>query len=76
MCEKLKNAIDQDSQNGLIAIRHDESHLNAYLYHYQKTYKLLSPAYLYPEDWKLPFEQKILIREKAKRIDIDKIKGI
>lgn len=77
MCKELKNNIDEDLSKDIIAIWHDESHLNAYLYHLEESeFYLLSPEYLYPEAWKLPFEKKILIRDKTKWIDIDTIKGI
>ena len=58
-----KNTHD-DFDRGIIAIFHDESHLNKYLC----THECLgaSPAYAYPEGEKLPFEPKILIRDKVK----------
>lgn len=65
MILKLKQAIDIDTGNGVIALWHDESHINKYIYIYNK-YKLLSPEYAYPEDWNLPFHKKILILDKNK----------
>ena len=59
----LKNTHD-DLDNGIIAMLHDESHLNKYLH--GKNCLKLSPAYAYPEVWKLPFEPKIIIRDKTK----------
>jgi hypothetical protein len=53
-----------DLQKGIIAIYHDESHLNKYLA--DKHIMELSPAYLYPEDSKLDFDPKILIVNKVK----------
>lgn len=54
--------IDYDSR--YVAMVHDESHLNKYLLEHQCL--AISPAYAYPEDWRLPFEAKILIRDKVK----------
>ncbi len=53
-----------DLQRGIMAIYHDESHLNKYLAGRQ--FLELSPAYLYPEDSKLDFDPKILILNKVK----------
>lgn len=65
LCETLKARIDQDTRNKLVAIWHDESHINRYFLDNPPT--TLSPAYLYPEDWTLPFEEKIMIRDKNKK---------
>lgn len=56
--------IHTDYDNGIIACVHDESHLNMYMR--ARLCKGLSPAYAYPEDWHLPFEPKIIIRDKVK----------
>lgn len=53
-----------DYEAGLIASVHDESHLNKYLS--EHICLGLSPAYAYPEDWYLPFEPKIILRDKVK----------
>ncbi len=57
--------IDIDSEKEVTALWHDESHWNKYLVG-RKDIHMLSPAFLYPEDWKLPFEIKILVRDKNK----------
>lgn len=71
---KLINDIDKkveiDDSNGVIALWHDESHLNKYMLK-QKRYKILSPSYAYPEDWKIPFEPKLLLLEKRKIFDLE-----
>ncbi len=62
LCENIKNNIDIDESNDYVAIWHDESHINRYFL--DNPPMALSPSYLYPEGWKLPFEKKILIRDK------------
>jgi hypothetical protein len=63
--KKMKEDIDTDIKNGIIAKWHDESHWNKYLIN-RKDLKILSPSYLYPEGWILPFKPIILIRDKDK----------
>jgi hypothetical protein len=60
----LKNAIEYDDAKGVVALWHDESHINKYILTYP--HKLLSPSYCYPEGWDIPFEKIILIRDKSK----------
>jgi hypothetical protein len=56
--------VKADYDKGLIAIFHDESHLNCYL---NKRQVLgLSPSYGYPEELKIPFQKKIIMLEKTK----------
>ena len=64
LIETLCINTQKDLQNGIIAKWHDESHLNNYLL--DKNPKILSPSYGYPEGAKLPFEKKIIIRDKNK----------
>lgn len=63
MAEQLKRDIDQDENINYVACWHDESHINNFIYCYNN-FQLLSPAYLYPEGWDIPFIPKILIRDK------------
>lgn len=72
MCKILSQNVDKDKKNWIIAIWHDESHLNKYILSHN--YRLLDSSYLYPEWRKIPFECKILIRDKSKRIDVSNIK--
>lgn len=65
LCETIKSQVDIDESNNLVAIWHDESHINRYFLDYPPM--TLSPAYLYPEGWALPFEEKIMIRDKSKK---------
>ena len=65
MMKELKHNIDEDEKNNIVACWHDESHLNAYIYKH-KEYQTLSPSFLYPEGWRIPFEPYILVRDKMK----------
>ena len=60
----INQAIQQDLANNIIAVWHDESHLNKYLL--DKNIKIMGPEYGFPQGADLPFEQKIIILEKAR----------
>lgn len=64
MSEELSENINEDLKKNIIAVWHDESHLNKYII--DKNIKILDPSYGYPEDWDLPFNPKIMIRDKTK----------
>lgn len=72
MCKKLNKNIEIDNYNNIVAKWHDESHINNYILY--NNYKLIDPSYLYPEGWHMPFNCKILIRDKSKWINIYNIK--
>lgn len=55
--------VDADLARGIFARWHDESHLNRYFIDFPPTI-FLSPAYCYPESWKLPFKKKLLALDK------------
>lgn len=75
LIKSLKENIDSDlKQNQLIAIWHDESHLNKYMV--DKTPKILSPAYGYPEGFEMPFEKKIIILDKNRFGGHNAMRGI
>jgi histo-blood group ABO system transferase len=65
MAEDIARRIDIDSSNGIVALWHDESHLNRYLLDHPPT-KILSPSYCYPESaaWAPPFPPKLVALEK------------
>lgn len=64
MAEVIAKRTEEDYSKGIIARWHDESHINRYMLDYNKPYRILSPAYLFPEGGNQPFECKILILEK------------
>lgn len=66
LSQQLATNIDEDLRNGVIAVWHDESHLNRFLWDNRSKVKVLHAGYCYPEDQTLPFEQKVLVRDKLK----------
>ena len=62
LIDSLNKAIVQDDSNGVLALWHDESHINKYIL--DRPHKLQSPSYCYPEGWDIPFEKVILVRDK------------
>ena len=71
---EMQKAVDEDEVQGITAIWHDESHLNKYIL--LKHYKLLSPAYCFPEGWNIPFEEIIRIRDKSKHGGHNALRGL
>jgi histo-blood group ABO system transferase len=77
MSKTIVDNIEKDFQNNLIAVWHDESHMNRYLISNPPSTEL-TPSYCYPEGttqdgsptkyypmgWKVPFEPKILALQK------------
>ncbi|MCK5818294.1 MAG: hypothetical protein KAH18_03385 [Psychromonas sp.] len=66
LCKTLEKNIDKDLENKIIAIWHDESHLNHFSISSTKGVKVLTPIYGFPQDWELPFSPKIIIQDKSK----------
>jgi histo-blood group ABO system transferase len=62
MSEHIKNKVDMDANKNIMAIWHDESHMNRYFIDHPP--KMLSPAYCFPESWAIPFEKKLLALDK------------
>lgn len=75
MSKLLRNNINQDKQNGIVAVWHDESHLNRYIVN-RTDYKLLGPEYVNQEGVDYGCPAKILSRNKDKYLDIDQLRGI
>lgn len=63
MASFIKNNIDIDLEKKIIAVWHDESHLNRYLIDNKPNIEL-SPSYCYPEKWNIPFKKKLLALDK------------
>lgn len=64
MSETLSQNTHQDWDSGIVAKVHDESHLNKYMRNH--SCKVIPSAYAYPEGWNLPFEPKMILRDKVK----------
>jgi histo-blood group ABO system transferase len=63
MASSISKNIEIDLENDIIAIWHDESHLNRYFINNQPT-TVLSPSYCYGENFNIPYEKKILALAK------------
>jgi histo-blood group ABO system transferase len=63
MASIISKNIQIDLENGIIAIWHDESHLNRYFIDNPPT-KVLSPSYCYGESMDIPYVKKLLALDK------------
>lgn len=73
LIEELDRRTDIDEKNGIIARWHDESQINRYIIDHPD-YRMLTPAYCYPEGWEIPFEQRFLLLDKKNYIPLDATK--
>lgn len=74
MVHELKENVEIDKQKSIVALWHDESHLNRYIIG-RNDVKILPPCYGYPEGWDLPYAPKMLIRDKSKYFDVEAVKA-
>lgn len=63
LIKELNSNIDIDYNKNIIALWHDESHLNRYLLN--RNIKVLDASYGYPEGRKMPFKPKVIILDKT-----------
>lgn len=73
MARTLRERIDRDEANGVRALWFDESQINRYVIG-RDDVQMLSPSFCYPEGWDLPFEPKVLVRDKSNWIDVVHVK--
>lgn len=73
LCHTLDRRIRKDLDHNVIALWHDESHINRYIL-WRKDFRLLSPSYCYPEGWDLPLTCRILIRSKARYFNVQELR--
>lgn len=66
LCEILRERTDIDEANGIVALWHDESQINRYFLENPPS-KELSPAYVYPEGWSLPYSPCVIMLDKASK---------
>lgn len=74
MAKELDRLIEDDLKRDVIALWHDESHLNRYVL--DKKVKILHSGYLYPEGWDLPYDMMMMTRDKAKFGGHDAMRGV
>jgi len=63
MSKVLSERIQDDLSRKVVAIWHDESHLNRYMIDNKPTL-ILDPGYCYPESWKLDYPKRLLALDK------------
>jgi histo-blood group ABO system transferase len=63
LLKRVKQQVDADLARNYIAKWHDESHLNRYFIDHPPS-RVLSPAYCYPESWKMEYPKKIVALDK------------
>ena len=64
MVSLMKNNINIDLQNDIIAVWHDESHLNKFIVDHRTEVAILSPSMAYPEHWNLPVNKLMIHKDK------------
>ena len=74
MIKTLMENIRDDYNRGVIAVRHDESHINHYILG-REDYKLLPPSYGCPEEKEFPFKPRMLLLDKSKYFDTEVFKA-
>jgi histo-blood group ABO system transferase len=63
MAETIKGWIDMDTAKNMVAVWHDESHMNKYMFKNPPSV-VLTPSYCYPESWNIPFRRRLLALDK------------
>lgn len=63
LCKTITENIEKDRMQNIIAVWHDESHINRYFIDNPPTV-ILSPSYCYPESWHLPYKKRLLALDK------------
>lgn len=63
MAETIKKNIDTDESRNIVAIWHDESHMNKF-FSVNMPSNILNPSYCYPENSNIPFKKRLLALDK------------
>lgn len=74
MAKVLSRNIEEDEGKNIMAMWHDESHLNHYFLN--KKIKLLDPSYAYPESLDIPYDKIIIQIDKSKCGGHDYLRGV
>lgn len=64
MIDQLKDNVQEDLDNGIIAAWHDESHLNRFFSDNEDKVVTLKAGFAYPEMWIMPTEKWIVHKDK------------
>ena len=64
MSKAIHGAVQADKKAGVIATWHDESHLNRYVCDHP--HRLMNPGYCFNESRAIPFDKKIIVKDKRK----------
>lgn len=64
LATELSRRIDDDLSRGVIAVWHDESHLNKFFIENRSQVHRFDPGFMYPESWRLPYKKRILALDK------------
>ena len=75
LIKKLNRMVASDLSNKVIPLWHDESIINKYVFKNPNEFEIKESDYCYPEGWNIPFEDKIIVRDKSKWIDVEGVKG-
>ncbi|MDD2871903.1 MAG: glycosyl transferase [Candidatus Gracilibacteria bacterium] len=75
MSNILNDNIDKDLLNDIIAIWHDESHINNYVQINRENFNVISPSFCYPQNLEINIPKKVIVQNKENIISI-KHKGI
>ncbi len=69
----LKTRIEDDLKKNIIALWHDESHINRYILNKQNI-NVISPSYCYPVGFELDVDKKIIGVSKKEIFNVDEFK--
>lgn len=74
MIRCIRKSTDEDLKNNIVAIWHDDSHLNCYARH--KPHRLLHPGFATPDGRNLPFPRMIRLVDKRSVGGHDFMRGV